>query len=149
MTLRRDRLLLEYVKLIIEKKDSGEKYLKRTFEPESSDEKILMSHNLTPIQSSEGSHLGRGASANAYEVLYKGRRAAAKIIKGRRSNLECEAYIKIKQLKTSAPPIVARHLPSIYETIYEYDYSIIVMEILQPLTRAQNHYGALLIKKMY
>jgi hypothetical protein len=86
------------------------------------------------------SFIGKGAFASAYEVLYKGRRAVAKVTK---SKQDARVYREIMQDRAKLPPKVARHLPIIYDVI-DFDLGdrekkrlptwIVVTEFLVPMS---------------
>lgn len=91
---------------------------------------ILNKYNLMVIPRSGEMQLGHGSFSEVYEVLYKGNRAIAKITD---SYKDANAYFKMKQIKGSAPKEVSKHLPVIYDVIFDNltNTFVIIEEILE------------------
>jgi hypothetical protein len=78
--------------------------------------KILISHNIYPIQNSFVSALlGKGSSSDVFEVDYKGKRAAAKITN---SINDFEIILKLNNLRPEFGNL-AKHLPIVYDYFQE------------------------------
>jgi hypothetical protein len=103
----------------------------------SPSEPHLLRAGLDPIRfvaGTESAERGTGKASeegNIYEVLYKGRVAAAKVLGGI-DPAEPEVWRKIIKIKDSLPEEQAKHLPEIYDIIKTDKYTtIIVMELLE------------------
>jgi hypothetical protein len=141
--------LRELVKLTLLEFKGEEEKLRSWFEDVGDQkENELAKHGLTMVQSPKEynvmtSVLGRGAYSSAYEVLYKGKHAVAKIT---RSRQDIEALVRLDALRDKLPENVAKHILKVYETFQLKDedgnvYHVAIIEHLSPMPKSlENEY---------
>lgn len=131
------KLLHAYIReLVLEDSSSLEKWARHS--PHAI-ERALSDIGLVPVPRGDtvkdrpDSYVGSGAYADVYEVLYKGKRAVAKLA----LKADADVYHELMHDRAGLPPRIARHLPVIYDVI-EFDPAAgrwaIVTEYLVPMT---------------
>jgi len=114
---------------------SAAEALLKKWAPSYSDlENRLNEIGLTPIPHGENdSFVGSGIQAQAYEVLYNGKRAIAKVI-ARELAKDVVPYVTMQKLIKIMPREYARHFAEVYDIIEDEELGyIIVMEMLFPV----------------
>lgn len=150
------RRLRELIKLVlVETPSTGTKNLKKWSQGDEwgTFETALAAKGAYPIpQEGVESLIGSGASNKAFEVLWKGRRAIARvpIADGKDENgpgdEEYESFMRFIAAKSKLPKKYAKHFPAVYATFdIEHDFEdyygkkhhqvrkVIIVEFLQPL----------------
>jgi hypothetical protein len=113
-------------------KTAAEELLKKWAPSYSNIEQRLNDIGLIPIPHGEDdSFVGAGIQAKAFEVLYNGKRAIAKVIP---SPDDIVQYITMKNLLKIMPKKYAKHFAEIYDIIEDEEIGyIVVMELLHPV----------------
>jgi len=138
-------VIREYVQFVLNEKYAEDEWkLRRWFnklEPASSIpgtyeqfEQTLFDHGMTPIRVPKGTEdsslLGLGEYSVAFEVLYNGKHAVAKITKSRK---DVSIPLALDQLRKSLPAPIARHFLEVYDVFFTQGMYVIVVEFLQPM----------------
>jgi len=132
--------LREFIFLLIETIKYDEETLTRWAKKNKSQtwqEKLLMSHGLIPIPHSSipfnksDSFLGEGVFNEAFEVLYKGKRAVAKITS---ESQDIKASVKLDEIGKTVPRKISRHIMKVLSVFKKPTQpDILVVEYLSPL----------------
>lgn len=139
------KLLKEYVRLLFEV--SEEEYL-LSLESGSQVENELAKHGIVPIKrpqhikqqnsKSYSSLLGRGDYTFAFEVLYKGKRAVAKVTD---SEKDIDNVLALDALREQLPADVAKHVLQVYAYVDlpKIKRECVVVEMLAPMPASLKH----------
>lgn len=134
------KTLKEYVKFLFE--TSEEEYL-LSLESGSMVENELAQHGIVPIKhpqnnKSYSSLLGRGDYAFAFEVLYKGKRAVAKVTD---SEKDIDNVLALDALREQLPADVAKHILQMYAYVDlpKIKRECVVVEMLAPMPASLKH----------
>jgi hypothetical protein len=141
-----NRGLRELIKLTLLEFKGEEEKLRGWFEDSGDEsESLLAKHGLVMLQSPKenernnvSSMLGRGYYSRAYEVLYKGKRAVAKITKSKK---DVETLVHLESLRDKLPERMAKHILKVYETFEIKDDNgitnyVAVIEHLVPMPKS-------------
>lgn len=130
------RLILEYLKLLLEEGEVDSESLLKKWASKTKDpnEQLLLKYNIVPIQrgDKDTSFLGEGVYSSAYEVLYDNKRRVAKITK---SKQDISVLNTFNFISNHVPKEVAQHFLNVFDIIQDKEsgYYIAIVEYLQPL----------------
>ena len=115
-------------------KENEHEFMKAWVEDPGSLEKMLLKHDIVPIQTIHNKNLtsfvGKGAYSRVFEVLYKGKRAAAKVTG---SIPDYSSVIKLWELRDSLPEEFKKYIMKVYDHFKDGDFYVIVTEYLNKL----------------
>lgn len=133
--------LRKYIqRVILEDEDVLKRWAKKGA---TGNEEILLKLGLTPVPHGsrddefESSFIGEGSYQKAYEVIWKGKRAVAKVTD---SESDVDAMLDFNQMKQELPKDLQKHVLNVYDYYdkedTESDVSIVVVEYLVSIPKS-------------